>query len=142
VLNILAIDEQMHHIFWEILEHPEVWGPVAPPAVHVVRIASAEKREETRAVQRPEMQDNSELCNILVAAARPDPDDDIPHRLVSRVLHDMMHNREDEFPRPVSLDIVRPATWEAFQNHLESHSPGYFNIVQFDMHGLEDADGM
>lgn len=140
LLKIVDLDEQRNHIFWEILEHPEVWDPVAPPAIQVVRISSTEKAVETEISLKSETEGSSEDCNILVVAARPDSDVDIPHRLVSRVLHDLIRKRADELSRPVSMEIVRPATWEAFRNHLGSHPPGYFNIVHFDMHGLNDAD--
>ena len=40
---------------------------------------------------------------------------------------------------PVTIDLVRPGTWEALREHLRSitkrHGSGWYHIVHFDLHG-------
>ena len=35
----------------------------------------------------------------------------------------------------VIVDIARPGTFEAFEDHLRSRPPGWYDLVHFDLHG-------
>jgi hypothetical protein len=46
---------------------------------------------------------------------------------------------KDESPLRINLHVVRPGTYEAFKQHLEStkleRGSGYYHLVHFDLHG-------
>jgi hypothetical protein len=40
-----------------------------------------------------------------------------------------------------NIEMVRPATMQSLTAHLERHPRGYFALIQFDVHGVEDVHG-
>ena len=76
------------------------------------------------------------LCgqiNILIVYARPQGTRDVPHRLASSaVLEAAAKSR-----RLIHIDIVRPGTFEAFIEHLNTKPVGCYQLVHFDVHGVQ-----
>jgi hypothetical protein len=70
--------------------------------------------------------------NILVVSARPQLDHDIPHRFVSSIIVQVAQAAGER----VRVELVRPGIFEAFEKHIDSRPPGFFDIVHFDLHGF------
>lgn len=124
--DVIAGD--MDEIFWETLEQTASWpSSIAPATVLVTR-----RVECTISTPLLHQESISRKCiNVLVVISRPQMDQDIPHRFVSSpILHvaDFSKGR-------TRVEIVRPGTFSAFVQHLQSRPKGYFDIVHFDMHG-------
>ena len=132
-------DEQF---FWEILEQRLLW-PVnqQPPVVNVVRTIQSATPAESLPDQTLPSARGTGVFNILVVTARPQADKDVPHRLVSRGILDVLQSAHDKGMPPATMEIVRPGTFAAFRDHLNSRETGYFDIVHFDLHGIEDSSG-
>jgi hypothetical protein len=75
------------------------------------------------------------VLRILVVTARPHGARDVGYRTVSRPLLDAVRQARI----PVTIDLVRPGTWEALRDHLRAatreHGPGWYQVVHFDVHG-------
>jgi hypothetical protein len=128
--------------FWECLEQKELWSAgKRPPSITVVRTIQSEHPPEKLCEQPIPKSNEKEVFNILVVTARPDAAEDIPHRLVSRSILDVIKDPINKCLRPTRMEIVRPGTFKAFCNHLESREAGYFDIVHFDLHGSTDSSG-
>lgn len=81
---------------------------------------------------------------VLIVSARADFEKDIPHRLVSQEALKSLDALSHRFPMAKDLtrvEVIHPATFKAFQSHLEGQKPGYFSLVHLDLHGVEDASG-
>ena len=90
---------------------PYTTGPYL--AMMVRRIAQA---GDTAKIPATEIYND---LNILIVSDRPKFEEDISHRLVSRVGLDAALNSG----RRVTVDIVRPSTLMAFKEHLTQKSP-------------------
>ncbi|MEM6520657.1 MAG: CHAT domain-containing protein [Cyanobacteria bacterium P01_D01_bin.71] len=73
----------------------------------------------------------SPTINLLVVTARPDEERDVNYRTISRPLIEAIQQARV----PINVELLRPGTYEALENHLETKSPGYYHIVHFDAHG-------
>ncbi len=84
------------------------------------------------------------VLTVLIVSARADFEKDIPHRLVAQEALRSLHAITQTYPMLkdfTRLEVIHPATFKAFQSHLEGHRPGYFSLVHLDLHGVEDASG-
>jgi hypothetical protein len=65
--------------------------------------------------------------NILVVVARPDGPEDVGYRTISRPLLDALRTAG----WPATVDLVRPGTWQALRDHLETatgqHGPPHWS---------------
>ena len=68
--------------------------------------------------------------NILLVIARPYGDQDVGFHAVSGPLVEWVRTERV----PVQIDVLRPPTFGALQEQLNSH-PGHYHIVHFDGHG-------
>ena len=118
----------LHRLHWEALRDPELNAPLA------VRLPIV--RQVRSQVWKPALPAASPTLNVLVATARPDGPEDEGYRTISRPLLGAIR----PMGLPVTVDLVRPGTWEALQRHLdlatERHGVGWYHIVHFDLHGL------
>ena len=117
----------LHRLHWEALRDP---GLPAPLAVRLPVTRRAD-RQGLR-VQPPS---GWPTVNILVVVARPDGPRDVGYRTVSRPLLDALRTAG----LPVTVDLVRPGTWDALRGHLqavrEERGPGWYQVAHFDLHG-------
>jgi hypothetical protein len=124
----------MDDVFWEALEQISHWpSSIAMTTVLVTRRVDC-AIPITFAPREPVRQ---RCINILVVISRPQMARDIPHRFVSSTI---IHVAELAKGR-AQVEIVRPGTFEAFVQHLDSRPKGYFDIVHFDMHGNANKSG-
>ena len=79
--------------------------------------------------------------NIVVVTARPDGPRDVGYRTISRPLLDALRTAG----LPVTVDLVRPGTWQALRDHLRSaterHGSGWYQVIHFDLHGAFSGYG-
>lgn len=117
----------LHRLHWEALRDPDLDSPLAL-RVPVTRRVEGQPSRFTLADPKPTL-------NIAVVTARPDGPRDVGYRTVSRPLLDALRTAG----LPVTVDLVRPGTWEALREHLRSatkrHGSGWYQIVHFDLHG-------
>ncbi|MCJ1380859.1 hypothetical protein MMC17_003968 [Xylographa soralifera] len=84
--------------------------------------------------------------NILLVVARNLTFDESAHQDVDpgltlrALLAIKRHLKISNAPYELNIEVVRPGTFIALQEHLQratdEHGPGYFNLVHFDMHGI------
>ncbi len=68
--------------------------------------------------------------NILLVTCRPDGDQDVGYRSISRSLVDLVHASD----LPAEVTVLRPPTFEQLDRVLKE-KPGYFHVLHFDGHG-------
>jgi tetratricopeptide (TPR) repeat protein len=116
-----------HELRWETLRDPDSDLALA------LRIPMA--RQDIRVPLRYPPPDPAPTLNILVVTARPFGSGDIGYRTISRPLMDAVGRAR----LPVTVDLVRPGTWEEFRAALRSASrdrgQGWYQVVHFDVHG-------
>ncbi|KAL8787688.1 MAG: hypothetical protein Q9195_007644 [Heterodermia aff. obscurata] len=81
-------------------------------------------------------QGDSKQRHILAVSARSNQKDDIPHRLITRPILNVVREEEVRTLTPPTLQIVRPGSFAALVAALETHPIGYFDVVHFDLHGF------
>jgi tetratricopeptide (TPR) repeat protein len=117
----------LHRLHWEALRDPALDTPLAIRLPVTRRIDAQESKFELPS-GRPTL-------NILVVTARPDGPKDIGYRTISRPLLDALRMAG----LPVTVDLVRPGTWEALRAHLRSaterYGSGWYQVLHFDLHG-------
>ncbi len=114
-----------HGLHWECLRDPDE-GANFTFAVDSVLVRKPQKAKTSRTNFK-----ESSAINLLLVTARPNGKYDVGYRTISRPLVEML----DTAALRVNIDILRPASFEAFVRHLESTESDYYQIVHFDMHG-------
>src|SRR5205085_1418105 len=78
---------------------------------------------------------SSPTINLLIVTARPSGKRDVGYRTISRPLVEALRNANLR----VQVDILRPGTYKALENHLREttakHGEGYYHVIHFDVHG-------
>ncbi|KAK3899738.1 hypothetical protein C8A05DRAFT_36633 [Staphylotrichum tortipilum] len=133
---IISVQEQprgFEPVVWELLEDPELWDEPFKGGVFVTRHVPKPAKAPTEAT-------GSASLNILIVAARHGEEQDIPHRIVSKILHNKIRRQAGQLALPSSLKILRPPTWNEFNRELEAKGPGFYDIIHFDLHGEKMGD--
>ncbi len=116
-----------HRLHWEALYDPEL------PVPAVLRLPVTRRVDLTP--PGFELPPERPTLNILVVTARPGGREDVGYRTISRPLLDGLRTAD----RPVVVDLVRPGTWQAVEQHLraatKAHKSGYYQVIHFDVHG-------
>ena len=136
-VNVLYMlgSHKLHRFHWELLKHPDkatflglnvplVRRPLYPSPQLFPNPSSQAKRG----------------LNILLVVARPFQKYDVGFRSISKALAEALGIGTPGCP--YKLDIVRPGTMEALEQHLVAttakHGKGYYDIIHFDVHGVVD----
>jgi hypothetical protein len=98
-----------------------------PLAIEAVMVRQRRVKGGSVAVDRKD----STVLNLLVVTARPNEENDVGYRTISRPLVAGIEAGQ----LPVNVEFVRPGTYEAFVRQLELKGAGYYHLVHFDMHG-------
>ncbi|MDJ0682447.1 MAG: tetratricopeptide repeat protein [Xenococcaceae cyanobacterium MO_167.B52] len=110
-------------LHWEALQDPDLPRPLAVDCIVIRKnIQPAPVKAEVK---------TSPTINLLVVIARPNGDEDVGYRTISRPLVEAIRNAELK----VNIDLLRPGTYEALDRHLTAKGNGYYHIVHFDTHG-------
>jgi hypothetical protein len=123
-----ADDAAFNRILWETLEHPECHSAIAQELV-VTRSVCCQIEGTPQAPPRVDGCFRILLIAARNLAKREEPD----HRLISRSLVRTIAS-VSRF-RTVELELVRPGTFSALKDSLQSHGGGYYDLVHFDVHG-------
>ena len=117
----------LHRLHWEAMRDPDLDAPLAVRVPVTRRVDALGSKFEPHG-GRPTL-------NILVVVARPDGPADVGYRTISRPLLDALRTAG----LPVTVDLVRPGTWQALRDHLqaatERHGSGWYQVIHFDLHG-------
>jgi hypothetical protein len=117
----------LHRLHWEALRDPDLPVPLAVRVPVTRRVTGLGSKFDPPG-SRPTLK-------VLVVTARPDGPRDVGYRTVSRPLLDAVRTAG----LPVTVDLVRPGTWEALTGHLraatEAHGSGWYQVIHFDLHG-------
>src|SRR6266700_4099850 len=130
-LNTLQIEiagsPSFHRWHWEALKDPRLPQPLALQATMVRKNTTP---QALGATLRP-----SPTINVLIVTARPSGQRDVGYRTISRPLVESLRLTDI----PVQIEILRPGTYKALDNHLREvtarHGVGYYHVIHFDMHG-------
>ena len=122
-IEIVSKTPEFHALHWEAMRDP---GLPRPLAVDCVIVRKSVKPAPVSAYIKP-----SAVINLLVAIARPDEEQDVGYRTISRPLMELIENTQLR----VNVELLRPGTYEALSKHLEEKGAGYYHIIHFDCHG-------
>ncbi|MCJ1284921.1 hypothetical protein MMC26_004258 [Xylographa opegraphella] len=143
-------DASIQRLHWELLEnclrHSE--GPWPISVTRSIRNENKTcgiKKVTSWAVEKASDGPRNSF-NILLVVARNLTFDESAHQDVDpgltlrALLAIKRHLKVSNAPYELNVEVVRPGTFNALQEHLqratEEHGPGYFNLVHFDMHGI------
>ena len=143
-------DASIQRLHWELLENC-LRHSRGPWPISVTRSIRNEndicgiKKVTSRAVEKISHHPRNSF-NILLVVARNLTFDESAHQDVDpgltlrALLAIKRHLKMSNAPYELNVEVVRPGTFNALQEHLqratEEHGPGYFNLVHFDMHGI------
>ncbi|MGB5713424.1 MAG: CHAT domain-containing protein, partial [Waterburya sp.] len=122
-IQIESKTPEFHSLHWEALKDPKLPRPFA---VDCIVIRKTVQPTSGKAQVKP-----SPTINLLVVTARPNGEQDVGYRTISRPLVEAIRNAELK----VNIDLLRPGTYQALDQHLDKKGNGYYHIVHFDTHG-------
>ena len=116
-----------HVLHWETLWDPQMNAPLA------VRLPVT--RQVEGLASKFELPPERSSLNILLVTARPFGRGDVGYRTISRPLLGAIRHSG----LPVTIDMLRPGTWQALREHLqtltERQGSGWYQVIHFDLHG-------
>jgi tetratricopeptide (TPR) repeat protein len=116
-----------HALHWEALKDPDLPQPLVLLAPMIRKHGHP---QPLRALLQP-----SPTINILIVSARPSGQWDMGYRTISRPLVEALRQAHV----PVQVDLVRPCTYQALDQHLRDvtarRGAGYYQVIHFDVHG-------
>ncbi|KAK1245182.1 hypothetical protein MKX08_004811 [Trichoderma sp. CBMAI-0020] len=129
---------------WEVLQNVDLWpGEAKPASVSVVRGLGVMARGNS--VFPTDKPDSTSTFNILALTARPRSVDDIPHRLITKSIYDVVEKANTKVDAcggstaqcRTTLTIVRPGSLDALKRELNKNQR--YDVVHLDLHGkVED----
>ncbi len=105
-ISIASDNPDFHALHWEALRDPDLPRPLA---VDCVMVRSINKPSPV-----PAKVEESPTINLLVVVARPDEEQDVGYRTISRPLLELIENSSLR----VNLDLLRPGSYKALAQHL------------------------
>jgi hypothetical protein len=124
---IITGSAAFHRIHWEALRDPTLDKPLAVLMPVVRRLGRLDTPFKPGGP--------SPTLNLLIVTARPDGARDIGYRTISRPLVEAVESGR----LMVSIEFVRPGTWDALEAHLaagkQRYGTGHYHVVHFDLHG-------
>ncbi len=122
-IEIESQTPEFQALHWEVMRDRNLPRPLAVDCVMVRKLT---KPIPVSAAIAP-----SPVINLLVVIARPDEEDDVGYRTISRPLIELIDNSQ----LAVNVELLRPGTYESLCKHLETKGKGYYHIIHFDVHG-------
>nr|WP_242049249.1 CHAT domain-containing protein [Aulosira sp. FACHB-615] len=122
-IEIVGKTPEFQALHWEALRDPDLPRPLAVDCVMV-------RKSNKPAPIYADVQ-TSPTINLLVVVARPDEEQDVGYRTISRPLLDLIENSHLR----VNIELLRPGTYQALSDHLEAKGEGYYHVIHLDCHG-------
>ncbi len=122
-IEIVSRTPEFQAIHWEALRDPDLPRPFAVDCIML--------RKYVKPVSTQGKVAESPVINLLVVTARPNEEDDVGYRTISRPLIEAIQNSKLR----VKVELLRPGTYEALERHLEEKGSGFYHIIHFDVHG-------
>ena len=122
-VNDVIKTPEFQALHWEAIRDPDFPRPFSVDCMMV-----RQKLEPSLARAAAE---SSPVINLLVVVARPDEEQDVGYRTISRPLVELIDNSQ----LPVRVDILRPGTYESLSKHLDEKGEGFYHIIHLDLHG-------
>jgi hypothetical protein len=123
----IAGSPQFHALHWEALKDPNLPQPLV---LQTIMMRKNLKPSAVRAIVRP-----SPTIKLLIVTSRPFGKQDVGYRTISRPMVETLGRANI----PVQIEILRPGTYKALENHLREMSAkygvGYYHVIHFDVHG-------
>jgi tetratricopeptide (TPR) repeat protein len=123
----IAGSPQFHALHWEAMRDPQTQQLLA---LHATILRKNLQPQNLALSAQP-----SPTINLLIVTARPSGRRDVGYRTISRPLVEAL----DSANIPVRVEILRPGTYKALENHLrdstDRHQEGYYHVIHFDVHG-------
>lgn len=121
---IIGKSPRFQAIHWEALKDPALPEAFAAGQANVFRKNS--RPAGTFVPPAP-----SPVLNLLMVVARPDWENDVNYRTITRPIIDLI----DTARLRVEPYILRPGTYEQLLRHLDDKPAGFYHIIHFDTHG-------
>jgi len=115
-----------HSLPWETLYDPDDSQPLALD-IPIIRQYTSETKVDLH---------KAPIINLLIVTARPHREKDINYRAISRPLVESLRQAKLR----VNINILRPSTIRALQDHLSTLDKGYYHIIHLDVHGALQGD--
>ncbi|MGL6344802.1 MAG: Tfp pilus assembly protein PilF, partial [Waterburya sp.] len=100
-IEIESISPEFHAIHWEALQDPDLPRPLAVDTILI--------RKSVKPATIEANVNESPTINLLVVVARPNADEDVGYRTISRPLVEAIRNARLR----VKIELLRPGTYEA-----------------------------
>ena len=123
-IEIVGDSPEFHALHWEAMQDKDLPRPLAVDCVMI-------RRRIAKAASVPANIAESPVINLLVVTSRPNEENDVGYRTISRPLIEVIQNSE----LAVNVDLLRPGTYESLERHLEEKGAGYYHFIHFDCHG-------
>jgi tetratricopeptide (TPR) repeat protein len=121
---VIAGDPEFQGLHWEAMWDRDFQRPLAIDCLMV-------RQRRIRGMVNGGRVQESAVLNLLVVTARPNEENDVGYRTISRPLVEAIRDARLR----VNVEIVRPGTYEAFVRHVEEKPEGFYHVVHFDLHG-------
>ena len=121
---VIEGDPGFQALHWEAM-----WDGESPRPIAIEAVMVRQRRVKGGLVKVDRRE--SIVLNLLVVTARPNEENDVGYRTISRPLVAGIEAGK----LPVNVEFVRPGTYAAFVRQLELRGAGYYHLVHFDMHG-------
>jgi hypothetical protein len=136
----------IHRLHWELLEEGTLWS-LDSARISIRRHLAQKGDDESAATSREKSpKENSPTqaaaFNVLLVVARDLTLDgaayeDVDASCALRALLNIRTALADTVSSPtLSIEVVRPGTLPALEEHLNRYADGHFDMVHFDMHGI------
>jgi tetratricopeptide (TPR) repeat protein/GTPase SAR1 family protein len=122
-IEIIGTSPEFQAWHWEAMHDPQLPRPLAVDC----RIT----RKYTQKMAIAARVQPSPVVNVLLVTARPDEEDDVIYRTISRSMVELIQNAHLR----VNIEILRPATYKSLIDQLDKRGAGYYHILHFDGHG-------
>jgi hypothetical protein len=133
-------------LLWEALERPSVLEsiPNIDSAIVTRVFTTGLLSEGMRDTAFQGSKGELTTLNVLIVSARTDLEGDISYRLIAHQALgslETLANLEPALKDFTRVEVIYPATFDAFRVHLEGRQLGHFSLAHFDLHGGEDSAG-
>ena len=126
-------ERSINALHWELLEDQESWRELTVPVLFFRFVKTT--ADPSRYPNAPSKTQSS--YNVLLVSARPGLQNDLPYRLISKPIWDLVQS-DSKLRQRIKIHFVRPGTWTALEKTLSDgkFGFGFFSLVHFDTHGI------